>query len=89
METNIFVKPEVQSLFEEFVLVQLFTDGGSNYRENQKMEIDRFGTAALPFYVVLSPANKELARFHGMDPDVSKFISFLNNSLNGYKANDI
>jgi hypothetical protein len=47
------------------------------------MEIDRFGTAALPFYVVLSPANEELARFHGMDPDVNKFIGFLEKSLNG------
>ena len=89
METNIFVEPEVQSLFDEFVLVQLFTDGGPNYRENQKMEIDRFGTAALPFYVVLSPANEELARFHGMDPDVNKFIDFLDNSLNVHKAKDI
>jgi thiol:disulfide interchange protein DsbD len=89
METNIFVKPEVQSLFEKFVLVQLFTDGGPNYRENQTMEIDRFGTAALPFYVVLSPANEELARFHGMDPDVNKFIGFLEDSLNGHKAKGI
>jgi hypothetical protein len=53
------------------------------------MEIDRFGTAALPFYVVLSPANEELARFHGMDPNVNKFIDFLNNSLNIHKAKDI
>jgi thiol:disulfide interchange protein DsbD len=89
METNIFVKPEVQSLFDEFVLVQLFTDGGPNYRENQKMEIERFGTAALPFYVVLSPENEELSRFHGMDPDVNKFIDFLEKSLNGHKAKGI
>ena len=71
--------------FNEFVLVQLFTDGGPNYRENQKMEIERFGTAALPFYVVLSPENEELSRFHGMDPDVKKFIGFLENSLNRHK----
>jgi len=89
METNIFVDANVQSLFNEFVLVQLFTDGGTNYRENQKMEIDRFGTAALPFYVVLSPEDKELARFHGMDPDVNKFIKFLENSLNRYKEKGI
>ena len=89
METNIFVEPEVQSLFNEFVLVQLFTDGGLNHRENQKMEIDRFGTSALPFYVVLSPENEELARFHGMDPDMNKFIGFLNNSLNSHKAKGI
>jgi thiol:disulfide interchange protein DsbD len=89
METNIFVEPEVQSLFDEFVLVQLFTDGGPNYRENQKMEIERFGTSALPFYVVLSPENEELSRFHGMDPDVNKFIGFLEDSLNGHKAKGI
>ena len=50
------------------------------------MEIDRFGTAALPFYVVLSPENIELDRFHGMDPNVNKFIAFLENSLDEFKA---
>ncbi|GIS36109.1 MAG: hypothetical protein Ct9H90mP7_1170 [Candidatus Neomarinimicrobiota bacterium] len=32
-------------------LVQLYTDGGPNHRENQNYEIERFGTAALPYYV--------------------------------------
>ena len=48
-----------------------------------------FGTAALPFYVVLSPENEELSRFHGMDPDVNKFIEFLEESLNGHKVKGI
>ena len=89
MEINVFTNSEVQSLFNEFVLVQLFTDGGPNFRENQKMEIDRFGTAALPFYVVLSPKNEELERFHGMDRNVDKFIDFLNNSLSSHKQKGI
>ena len=89
METNIFVDTEVQSLFDEFILVQLFTDGGSNYRENQKMEIDRFGTAALPFYVVLSPKNIKLAQFPGMDPDVKKFIKFLEDALVTHEETNI
>ena len=89
METNVFIDLAVQSLFNEFILVQLFTDGGKNYRENQQMEIDRFGTAALPFYVVLSPENVELSRFHGMDPDVGKFIDFLENSLRSHKEKGI
>jgi thiol:disulfide interchange protein DsbD len=46
------------------------------------MEIDRFGTAALPFYVVLSPDDEEISRFPGMDPDANKFIDFLEKSLN-------
>jgi len=82
METNIFEEPEVKKLFKNFVLVKLFTDGGPKAREYQKMEVERFGTAALPFYVILSPENKELARFPGMDPDVSNFIAFLKKGLN-------
>ena len=82
METNIFEEPEVKKLFKNFVLAKLFTDGGPKAREYQKMEVERFGTAALPFYVILSPENKELARFPGMDPDVSNFIAFLKKGLN-------
>ena len=89
METNVFVDSEVQNLFNEFVLVQLFTDGGKNYRMNQQMEIDRFGTAALPFYVVLNPANQEISRFHGMDPDINKFVQFLEKSLQNFKLRGI
>ena len=85
METNVFVDPNVKELFDQFVLVKLFTDGGPKYRENQKMEVERFGTSALPFYVVLSPGNEELDRFHGMDPDVGKFIAFLENALDVFK----
>ena len=81
METNVFKEVEVQNLFNEFIMVRLYTDGGDNYRENQKMEIERFGTAALPFYVVLSPIDEEISRFPGMDPDVDKFVDFLEKSL--------
>lgn len=81
METNVFEEPQVQDLFANFVLVRLFTDRGPLAREYQKMEVERFGTAALPFYVILSPKDKELARFPGMDPNVSKFVAFLEKGL--------
>ena len=84
MEKNIFVKHEVEELFENFVLVRLYTDGGENAREYQQMEIDRYGTSALPFYVVIDKNEKEINSFHGMDPDASKFIDFLNSSLKGF-----
>ena len=29
--------------FNEMILVQLYTDGGPNHRENQEYEIERFG----------------------------------------------
>ena len=45
------------------------------------MEIDRYGTAALPFYVVIDKEENEISRFPGMDPNVNNFIKFLEESL--------
>ncbi len=81
MEANIFTRKEVQARFNEFVLVRLYTDGGENYREKRQYEIDRFGTAALPFYVILSPDDQEIARFPGMTRDVNEFLDFLDKGL--------
>jgi len=81
METNIFTLSEVKSRFNEFNLVSLYTDGGNNYREKQQYEIDRFGTAALPYYVILSPEDEILATFPGLTRDKNKFLNFLDKGL--------
>ena len=81
MEKNVFVDEQVEELFEHFILVRLYTDGGPNHKEYQQMEIDRYGTAALPFYVVIDNKEKEINRFPGMDTNVNKFIKFLEESL--------
>jgi len=81
MESNIFTQQEVQKRLEQFVLVQLFTDGGENYREKQNYEIERFGTAALPYYVLLTPEDKVIAEFPGMTRNVDEFLSFLDKAL--------
>ncbi len=81
METNVLIEPEVVSRLEEFVLIELFTDGGPRHMEYQQMEIDRFGTAALPFYVILSPDSEELVRFPGLTRNTAKFIDFLDRGL--------
>ena len=81
MEKNVFTDPLVEELFENFILVRLYTDAGPNHKEYQQMEIDRYGTSALPFYVVIDSNEKEISRFHGMDPDISKFVKFLEESI--------
>ncbi|NOZ74963.1 MAG: hypothetical protein GXO90_06230 [FCB group bacterium] len=81
MESNIFTDPAVMDRFREFILVRLYTDGGNNYREKQRYEIERFGTAALPFYVILSPDDEEIARFPGLTRDVDQFLDFLDMGL--------
>ena len=81
MEKNIFVDSRVKKLFNNFILVRLYTDGGPNHKEYQQMEIDRYSTAALPFYVVIDNQENEISRFPGMDPNVNNFIKFLKESL--------
>jgi len=86
MEVNVFVDKEVEELFENFVLIKLYTDAGPNHKEYRQMEIDRYNTSALPFYVVLDTDENEVKRFHGMDPDISKFIKFLKLSLEEFRG---
>ena len=83
MEANTFTKSEVKHRFGEMILVQLYTDGGPNHRENQQYEIDRFGTAALPFYVILSPDDDVITTFPGMTRSLDDFLEFLDKGLAG------
>ena len=83
MEANTFTKAEVKHRFSEMILVQLYTDGGPNHRENQQYEIDRFGTAALPFYVILSPDDVVITTFPGMTRSLDDFLDFLDKGLAG------
>ena len=83
METNIFTLKDVEDRFNELILVHLYTDGGENHKEYQQYEIDRFGTAALPYYVILSPQDEVLATFPGLTRDVDEFLDFLDKGLAG------
>ena len=81
MESNMFKDPQIVSRLKQFVLIELFTDGGVNKDKNQQMEIDRFGTTALPFYVLLSPEDREITRFPGLTRNKNRFIEFLDQGL--------
>jgi len=82
MEENIFPKPEIQELLSQFVLAKLVTDrkaGPDRERSIRyvKMQEERFQTASLPFYVILSPDDKVLATFDGLTRDASAYAAFL------------
>ena len=83
METNIFTLQEVEDRFNEMILVHLYTDGGENHKEYLRYEIERFGTAALPYYVILSPHDEVLATFPGLTRDVNEFLDFIEKGLAG------
>ena len=57
-------------------LVQV--DGGIRRKEaNQKLQIDRFKTVALPLYVVLDSENRLLTRHAGILEPAERFLRFL------------
>lgn len=85
MEANVFTLPKVQERFRQYLLVRLYTDGtGPEHAENMRLEQERFGTIALPFYVVLSPGDEVVATFPGLTRNPEEFIDFLDRGL---KAN--
>ena len=78
MEINIFEEPDIKNLFQNFILTKLYTDGGEEiHKKNREFEINRFNQVALPFYVILSPNDKLISTFPGMDTNKDNFINFL------------
>ena len=78
MEKNVFERPAVLARFhEDFVLLQLYTDGGADAETNQLMQVERFQTLALPFYVILNADNQVLARHAGILKPAKAFLNFL------------
>ena len=82
METNIFSINSVEELMSEYVLVSLYTDAGEGYLEKREYQINRFETAALPYYVILDSNDKVLSEFPGFTRNVEEFKDFLKTGLN-------
>lgn len=81
MEVNVFTRQEVQELMKQYVLARLYTDRReeSNQR-NRDMQIERFKTIDLPYYVVVTP-NDEVVDETVFTRDVDAFKSFLKRGL--------
>ena len=82
METNIFSINSVEELMSKYVLVSLYTDAGEGYLEKREYQINRFETAALPYYVILDSNDKVLSEFPGLTRNVEEFKDFLKTGLN-------
>jgi thiol:disulfide interchange protein DsbD len=78
MEANMFPRPEISREMAKFVRVRLYTDGqGELYRTQQKMELEKFGTVALPYYAVFDSLGTPQAEFLGMTRSSEEFLQFL------------
>jgi thiol:disulfide interchange protein DsbD len=81
MKANMFTKPEIAAAMQKFVLVELYTDGTDAESEaNQKLQLEKFKTVAIPYYAIVDPDEKVVATFPGLTKDPKEFLAFLDTS---------
>jgi len=90
MEKNMFPDPQVKKELDRFVLAELFTDRETpEHRaadeKNAERQSTKFGSAALPLYVIISPDEKTLATFPSLTRDKQKFIGFLQHGASRFE----
>jgi thiol:disulfide interchange protein len=87
MKANIFPKPEISAALNDFVLVELYTDGTDKASvENQKVEDSKFSTIAIPFYAILDADEKVVVSLDHRTPDAAEFLGFLKGRAEGLQA---
>jgi thiol:disulfide interchange protein DsbD len=87
MERNIFAERRVHDMLRDrFALARLYTDGGPHGDRNQTLQIERFRTIALPYYVVVGPDDSLLAKHAGIVETAEEFLVFLNGGAQALAA---
>ncbi|OPZ16476.1 MAG: Thiol:disulfide interchange protein DsbD precursor [candidate division BRC1 bacterium ADurb.BinA364] len=83
MEQGMFPRPAIRDALGRFTLARLYTDKGTPETDaNQRMQVERFGTPALPLYALVDPATEATIRsFAGMTRDEGKFLEFLTGAV--------
>jgi thiol:disulfide interchange protein DsbD len=79
MEENVLNTQEVKKELSKYILVELFTDRGTEKDDaNQEFEEKKFGTNGIPYYAILDKNDKILSAHLGITRDTEEFINFLN-----------
>jgi thiol:disulfide interchange protein DsbD len=88
MEGAVFPLPKVRQRLEQMSLLTAYTDGASSVCERQRAyQINRFHTAALPFYAILDPRNDTvLSTFASSTNNPDEFVAFLDKGLSAYRS---
>jgi thiol:disulfide interchange protein DsbD len=64
MRANVLSRPEFEAVLKNFVLLELYTDKGDTTDDaNAKLEQDKFGTIETPFYAIIDPDEKLIAKW--------------------------
>jgi thiol:disulfide interchange protein len=81
MKANMFTRPEIAAALRNFVPLELYTDGTDAASEaNGKLELAMFQTSAVPFYAIVDPDGKAIAKFPGATRDAKAYLAFLNSA---------
>lgn len=63
---DVFPRPEVKELMEQYILVALYTDDPDTGEKWMKYQNERFNTFSLPFYATLTPDDELIATYGGL-----------------------
>ncbi len=78
MKANMFTRPPIAEALKRLVLLELYTDGVDEVSQaNQQMQLDGYGTVAIPFYAIIRPDESVIAEFPGRTRDTEEFLQFL------------
>jgi thiol:disulfide interchange protein DsbD len=80
MRSNILNRPEIAALLKNYVLLELYTDANDATDEaNSKLQLEKFGTIDLPFYVIVDPDEKLIDKHQGLTRDAASYRAWLSN----------
>ena len=78
MRANVLSRPEMVAELKNFVLLELYTDGNDAVSEaNGKLQFEKFGTIDLPFYVILDPDEKLIAKYRDRAVSAAEIAAYL------------
>lgn len=82
MEQNMFPRPAVKNALDNFIAVELFTDGGTPTDEsNRKLRDQMTGVLTLPVYVIVAQDGRVVKWFEGSTRNEEAFLEFLRSGL--------
>jgi thiol:disulfide interchange protein DsbD len=78
MKANMFTRPEIQSVVNNMIFVDLYTDGtDAESEKNQKFEDKQFSTVSIPFYAIMDADQNVIATFPQLTRNPQEFLAFL------------
>jgi thiol:disulfide interchange protein DsbD len=84
MKANMFTRPEIAGALQNFVLVELYTDGtDAASLANQELEQGKFQTIAIPYYAILDADGNAVATYPGATRDAGAYLAFLQKGGSG------